>query len=236
MFTFMKNKVNLSIKMWAEADRPREKLISKGRKILSDAELLAILIASGNKNETAVELSKRILSEIDNDLNQLGKLSFQELTKFNGIGEAKAITIIAALELGRRRKAEPSDKREGLNSSQKAFNYLHKQFIDLPHEEFWVLSLNRSNKVISKHFVSKGGLSNTVVDVRLIMKNAVNDLASSLVLAHNHPSGNLTPSESDIQITNKIKSAAQFFDITLLDHLIITDDNYFSFADEGLMS
>ena len=230
----METKVNLSIKSWAEADRPREKLVLKGRSALSDAELLAILIASGNKNETAVELSKRILNSVDNDLNRFGKLSLSELMQYKGIGEAKSITIIAALELGRRRKAEPTQDRLSLDSSKKVFVYLHEHFIDLSHEEFWVLTLNRANKVISKHFVSKGGLSNTIVDVRLIMKNAVDDLASGIILAHNHPSGNLTPSESDKQITEKIKAAAQLFDITLLDHLIITDDNYFSFADNGL--
>lgn len=229
-------KLNLSIKSWAEADRPREKLLSKGRQTLSDAELLAILIGSGNRTETAVELCKRILREINNDLNRLGKLSISELMQYKGIGEAKAVTIIAALELGRRRKKDSSENRVAFDSSKKVFQYLHHHFIDLPHEEFWVLTLNRANKVISKHFVSKGGLSNTIVDVRLIMKNAVNDLASSMILAHNHPSGNLHPSQSDKQITKKIKSAAQLFDITLLDHLIITDDNYFSFADEGLMN
>ena len=228
-------KTNLSIKSWSESDRPREKLLLKGRSVLTESELLAVLIGSGNKTESAVELCKRILSDINNDLNRLGKYSVSDLMKYKGIGEAKAISIIAALELGRRRKLEPKQNRIQLTSSQKVFEYLHEHFMDLPHEEFWFLSLNRSNKVIAKHCISKGGLSNTIVDVRLIMKNAINDLASSIILAHNHPSGNLDPSDADKQITEKIKSATKLFDVTLLDHLIITDDNYYSFADNAIL-
>lgn len=231
----MKKLQTLSIKDWAESDRPREKLLEKGRQTLSNSELLAILIGSGSREETAVELCQKILLSVNNDLNKLGKLSTQNLIKFKGIGEAKAISIVAALELGRRRKSTLNEKKETLNSSQKVFLLMHKQFVDLPYEEFWLLTINRANKIINKYSISKGGLSSTVVDVRLIMKFALNDLASSIILLHNHPSGNLKPSNSDRLVTEKLKHAAKLFDITLLDHLIVTDDNYFSFADNGML-
>lgn len=234
-FSFMKNETNLTIKSWSIDDRPREKLLFKGRSALSDAELIAILIGSGSREDSAVELSKKILIKNDNDLNALSKCSVKDLISFNGIGEAKAIAIVAALELGRRRKELPASKKKSLTSSQNVFEFMHSIFIDLPHEEFWILTLNRANHPIKKHFISKGGLSQTIVDVKLISKQALDDFANSIILFHNHPSGNLTPSDSDKMITNKIKQAISLFDITLLDHLIFSDDNYYSFADEGLL-
>ena len=231
----MKDETSLSIKSWAEDDRPREKLTLKGRSSLSDSELIAILIGSGSRNESAVEVSKKILLSVNNDLNKLSKCSISDLKKIKGIGEAKAISIIAAIELGRRRKELASTKKEALSSSQAVFEYLHSHFLDLPHEEFWMMTLNRANIPISKYLISKGGLSQTVVDVKLIMKHALDDLATSIIISHNHPSGNLNPSESDKIITDKIKAAAKLLDLTLLDHLIITDENYFSFADNGLV-
>ncbi len=228
-------KGNLNIKSWAEEDRPREKLILKGRNALSDAELIAILIGSGNKEDTAVELSKKILSSINNDLNQLGKLSVNDLTQFNGIGEAKAISIIAALELGRRRKTTSSDKKPIIQSSKDAFEVINSVLSDLTHEEFWVIYLNRRNEVIKKEFISKGGVSGTVADIKIIFKIALETLSSAIVLCHNHPSGNLKPSQADIQLTKKIKETGNIMDILVVDHLIIGEKNYFSFADEGIL-
>lgn len=225
----------LTIKSWAEEDRPREKLLSKGRHVLTDAELIAILIGSGTRKETAVELSKRILAQFENNLNVIAKLSVQDLMKFNGIGEAKAISIVAALELGRRRKDAELVKREKITSSKDIFDIFRPQFLDLPHEEFHVLLLNRSNSLIRKEFVSRGGVSGTVVDSKIIFKIAVEHLASSIILCHNHPSGNLKPSNEDISLTKKIKEAGALLEIPILDHLIITDTGYFSFADEGMM-
>jgi DNA repair protein RadC len=225
----------LTIKTWAEEDRPREKLLSKGRQVLTDAELIAILIGSGSKKETAVELAKRILSEFENNLNTVAKLSVQDLMKFKGIGEAKAISIVAALELGRRRKETETLKRDKITSSKDTFDIFRPQFLDLPHEEFHVLLLNRSNAIIRKEFVSRGGVSGTVVDPKIIFKIAVGHLASSIILCHNHPSGNLKPSDADISLTKKIKEAGTLLEIPILDHLIISDTGYFSFADEGMM-
>lgn len=226
---------SLTIKSWAEEDRPREKLLSKGRHVLTEAELIAILIGSGTKNESAVDLSKRILSQFGNNLNELAKLSVNDLTKFKGIGEAKAISIVAALELGRRRQGTETSKRDRITSSKDIFRILHPQFLDLPHEEFHVLLLNRSNSVIRKEFVSRGGVSGTVVDPKIIFKIALEHLASSIVLCHNHPSGNLRPSEQDISLTKKLKEAGNLLEIPILDHLILSDTGYFSFADEGMM-
>ncbi len=226
---------SLTIKNWAEEDRPREKLILKGRHILTDAELIAILIGSGSKKETAVDLSKRILGEFGNSLNEIAKLSVKDLEKFNGIGEAKAITIVAALELGRRRKESEITKREKILSSNDIYRILYPVFLDLPHEEFHVLLLNRSNAVIRKEFISRGGVSGTIVDPKIVFKIALQYLASSIILCHNHPSGNLKPSEQDLSLTKKLKAAGQLLEIPILDHLIITDSEYFSFADEGLM-
>ncbi|RLD78716.1 MAG: hypothetical protein DRJ10_09895 [Bacteroidetes bacterium] len=224
----------LSIKDWALEDRPREKLIAKGLQSLSDAELIAILIGSGNREETAVELSKQILKSVDNNLNTLGKLSLNDLQKFKGIGEAKAITIVAALELGRRRKLSEIVERKTIRSSKDIFEFFHPILADLPHEEFWVVFLNQSNKIIDKYRVSQGGISGTVIDVRLIMKAAIEKLASGIILCHNHPSGNLKPSGSDIKITKKMRDAGEIMEIKVLDHIIVTDESYFSFADEGI--
>lgn len=226
---------NLTIKAWAEDDRPREKLLNKGRQVLSDAELIAILIGSGNRNETAVELSKRILGLVQNNLHELGKLGVPELKKLRGIGEAKALSIVAALELGRRRNETDSAKRDKVSSSTDVFSMMKPVFMDLPHEEFWVLMLNRSNALIKKEFVSRGGISGTAVDPKIVYKAAIDNLASSIVLCHNHPSGNLKPSEADVKLTKKLKEAGALLEIPVLDHIIITDAGYYSFADEGVL-
>jgi DNA repair protein RadC len=225
----------LTIKTWAEEDRPREKLVEKGRQILSEAELIAILIGSGSRNETAVELSKRILSSVNNNLNELGKLGVQELTKFKGIGEAKAISIVAALELGRRRRETESAKRDKISTSKDAYEILKGSMADLPHEEFWMLILNRANAVVKKELISRGGVAGTVVDTKIIFKSAIEHYASSIIICHNHPSGNLKPSEADIKITKNIKEAGRIMEIALIDHLIIAENGYYSFADEGLI-
>lgn len=226
---------HLTIKAWAEDDRPREKLISKGRQALSDAELLAILLASGSKEETAVQLAQRMLNQNGNSINNLAKLQLNDLKKFKGVGEAKAVTIAAALEIGRRRTDEQSDDKVQITSSKIAYQLFNALLSDLPHEEFWILFLNRNNRVIQKSCISKGGVSGTVVDVRLILKPAIECLASGIILGHNHPSGNLKPSQEDIQLTQKVKQAAKLIDISVLDHLIIGDRKYYSFADEGII-
>ncbi|MBK9223602.1 MAG: DNA repair protein RadC [Flavobacterium sp.] len=213
----------------------REKLMTKGKALLSDAELLAILIGSGSRNEGAVELSKRILSTVDNNLNALGKMSLQQLMSFKGIGEAKAITIIAAMELGRRRRAEEAIELQKITSSKSIFEMMQPIIGELPHEEFWIIYLNNSNKVLSKSQLSKGGITGTVVDIRLVFKTAIEMGAVSIILSHNHPSGALQPSEADRQITRKLKQAGDSLDIKILDDLIITETNYFSFADEGIL-
>lgn len=223
----------VGIKSWAEEDRPREKLLEKGRSVLTEAELIAILIGSGNKTETAVDLSKRILASVNNDLNELGKLSVQDLCRFKGVGDAKAISIIAALELGRRRKNTDAPKRNKITSSKDVFEMMQPTLIDLPHEEFWLLLLNRSNAVIKKELISRGGVAGTVVDTKIIFKAAIENYASSIIICHNHPSGNLSPSEADKRITKNIKEAGRLMEIALLDHLIITDGAFYSFADEG---
>ena len=223
------------IKSWAEEDRPREKLLAKGRQVLTEAELIAILIGSGSRDETAVELSKRILGSVQNNLNELGKLSVHELMKFKGIGEAKAIGIIAALELGRRRKESETIKREKIITSKDVFETMKSSFIDLPHEEFWILLLNRANGVIKKDIISRGGVVGTVVDTKIIFKIAVEHYANSIIICHNHPSGNLKPSDADIKITKNIKEAGRIMEIPLADHLIFGDNGYYSFADEGIL-
>lgn len=227
--------MTLKIKDWAEEDRPREKLLAKGIVSLSDAELIAIIIGSGNLEESAVELSRRILQSANNNLNILGKFSVADLQKFKGIGEAKAIGIVAALELGRRRKKDDVPRKQQIQSSNDVFEIFQPALCDLPHEEFWVLMLNRSNRVIDKLRVSQGGVSGTVTDIRLILKPAIEKLASSVILCHNHPSGNIKPSDNDVSITKKAKEAAKFMDIAVLDHLIICEKNYYSFADEGML-
>lgn len=227
-------KQSVGIKSWAEEDRPREKLMEKGRHALTEAELIAILISSGSKNETAVELSKRILGSVSNDLNDLGKLSINELIKFKGIGEAKAISIVAALELGRRRKETKIAKREKITTSKDVYELMRPSMMDLPHEEFWMLMLNRANSVIKKELISRGGIAGTVVDSKLIFKTALENYTCSIIICHNHPSGNLKPSEQDIKITKNIKEAGKIMEIQLLDHLIITENGFYSFADEGI--
>ena len=225
----------LSIKDWAVEDRPREKMQAKGVRSLSEAELIAILIGSGNLDESAVEVSRRIMASVNNNLNELGKKSIDDLQKFKGIGPAKAITIAAAMELGRRRKESEPDEKPKVITSGDAAAIFKPLLSDLPHEEFWVLLLNRNNLMIDKMMVSQGGLSGTVIDVRIILKIALDKLACSIILCHNHPSGNLIPSEADKEITKKIKEAGKHMDIPVLDHLIIGNDLYFSFADEGLL-
>lgn len=229
------NATSLSIKNWSDDDKPREKLIHKGRSVLSDAELIAILIGSGSRSESAVELSKRILASTENNLNELGRLSITQLMKFKGIGEAKAVTIAAALEIGRRRRGEESVKIDKIGSSTDAFEILQPILGDLEHEEFWILYLNNSNKVLHKAQLSKGGITGTLVDVRIIMRQTLELGAVALILAHNHPSGTLKPSNADKQMTQKIKLAGEALDIKVLDHLIITQKHYFSFADEKLL-
>ena len=225
----------LNIKQWAEEDRPREKLLLKGKNALSDAELIAILIGSGNKTETAVELAKRILASVSNDLNQLAKLNLTDLMKFNGIGEAKAISIAAALELGRRRKESTEEKKIKIGSSKNAYEAINGVLSDLPHEEFWVLYLNRKNEVIKKEHISKGGVSGTIADEKIIFKHAINHLASAVILCHNHPSGNLKPSEADIKLTKNLKKIGNLIGTPVVDHIIVGNNNYFSFADENLL-
>lgn len=225
----------LTIKSWALDDRPREKLLAKGKNALSDAELIAILIGSGNRNESAVALSKRILQSVDGNINALAKLSVEKLIEFKGIGEAKAISIITALELGKRRQLETALEKPKINSSKAVFNVMQPIIGDLPHEEFWVLFLNNSNKVLAKSQISKGGLTATIVDVRLLFKRALELASVGIIVCHNHPSGKLQPSNADKQITQKIKNAGVTLDIKLLDHLIVTEKDYFSFADEGAL-
>lgn len=229
------SKKHLSIKLLAEEDRPREKLLLQGRQALSDAELMAIVLSSGNKDETAVQLAQRLLSDQKNNLNELAKLSVNDLKKYNGIGLVKAITIAASFELGRRRSASEVIEREKITSSVVAYQIIQKRLSDLPHEEFWILILNRANQVIKEEKLSKGGISGTVVDMRLICKSAIENHASGIIMAHNHPSGQVAPSEQDRSITKKMKEGLKVFEIALLDHLIIGDQQYFSFSDEGIL-
>lgn len=224
---------NLKIKDWALEDRPREKLIKKGVQSLSDAEIIALLIGSGSRNETAVELSKKILKSANNNLNELGKFNVDDLIKMKGIGEAKAITILAALELGKRRKISEIITKKKITQSKDIFELFQPILGDLPHEEFWVLYLNRSNRIIEKIKISQGGISGTVTDIKIILKQAVEKLASSIILCHNHPSGNRNPSKADDSITQKLKQGSELLDIQVLDHIIIADLEYFSYADEG---
>lgn len=226
---------HLNIKSWAEEDRPREKLLLKGKASLSDAELLGILIATGIQNMTAVDIAKVILQSVQNDLNQLARLSVKDLSKFKGIGEAKAITIVSALELGRRKKATESAEKPRIRSSNDAYEVLRPYLSDLSHEEFWIILLNRANEVIKCEKVSSGGVSGTVADPKIIFKYALENLASAIILSHNHPSGNLSPSQADKDLTKKLKAAGNNLDIPVLDHLIFTDKTYFSFADEGML-
>jgi len=235
LYQMSEKPTSFSIKNWSQDDQPREKLRDKGKAVLSDAELVAILIGSGNREESAVDLCKRILASVDNNLNALAKLSLKQLMEFKGIGEAKAITITAALEFGRRRGTEDTLKLNKVESSRSVFNVMQPILGDLPHEEFWILYLNNSNKILHKNQLSKGSITGTLVDVRLVLKNALEVGATALILCHNHPSGTLIPSKSDKAITQKLKTAAQSLDIKVLDHLIVTEKAYFSFADDGIL-
>ncbi|MBK0404091.1 DNA repair protein RadC [Adhaeribacter sp. BT258] len=225
----------LGIKSWAEDDRPREKLLLKGRAALSDAELIAILIGSGTAKLTAVDVGKLIMGSVDNDLNALAKLSIKDLKKIKGIGEAKAITIVSALELGRRRKETAAAARTTITCSTDIYNYIKPQLLDLPHEEFWIILLNRANVVMQKVQISSGGIAGTVADPKIIFKKAIESSCSSIILVHNHPSGNTKPSAADITLTKKAKEAGLLLDMPVLDHIIFTENDYYSFADEGLL-
>ena len=227
--------VSRTILSWAEEDRPREKLMLKGKAALSDAELIAIIIGSGTVDLSAVDVGKIILQKANNNLNELAKLSLKDLMKVKGIGEAKAITIAAALELGRRRKDAEVMRRPKITSSRDAYEQIKPYLLDLPHEEFWLLLLNRANEVIKPVQISQGGVSGTVADPKLIFKQAIDHLASAIILIHNHPSGNLTPSQADKDLTKRLKEAGKLLDTPVLDHLIFTDSSYLSFADEGLL-
>ncbi len=227
---------NMSIKNWATEDRPREKLLAKGLASLTNAELIAILIGSGNRDESAVDISKRILNDYQNNLNELGKATIDNLTRnYRGIGEAKAISIVAAMEIGRRRKNAQLMEKPQIRSSKDVSDLMSPNLVDLVYEEFWILLLNRANKIIHTQKISQGGIAGTVIDTRLIMKSALNNLASSIILCHNHPSGNLNPSQQDKTITYKLRDAGKILDIQVLDHVIVSETGFFSFADEGLM-
>lgn len=225
----------LGIKDWALEDRPREKMLYRGIASLSDAELIAILIGSGNREETAVELSRKILNKVNNNLHELGKQNVENFKEFKGIGEAKAISIVAAMELGRRRNLTTALELDKITCSNDVANYLRPLMGDLDHEVFWVLFLNRQNKITDKQQLSEGGITGTVIDVRRVLKMALEKHATSIIIAHNHPSGNLDASEADRKITRQLKEAATVMEMPLLDHLIITQSGYFSFADEGLL-
>ncbi|MDR1170388.1 MAG: DNA repair protein RadC [Prevotellaceae bacterium] len=231
----MEENKRLTIKAWAEEDRPREKMTEKGASALSDAELVAIILGSGTREMTAVDSAKNLLNSVDNDLNRLGKMSIRDLQKFKGIGAARAVMVAAALELGRRRKDSDRKEREKIMQSKDIQSIFYPLLSDLPYEEFWMLYLNKSNSVIAKVKISMGSTDQTVVDMKFIAKSAVECLASSAIAVHNHPSGNMTPSKHDMSITAKIKEALLFFGIPLLDHIIIADDRYYSFADEDML-
>lgn len=224
-----------SIHQWAQEDRPREKMMTKGIDVLSDAELLAILIGSGNAEENAVELMRRVLSACDNNLNELGKWGFSHFSKFKGLGPAKSTTIMAALELGKRRKLQETKERLQVTCSTDIYRIFHPVLCDLPQEEFWILLLNQSNKVIDKIRISTGGIDGTYADVRSILREALLQRATGLALAHNHPSGNPTPSEGDRRVTNAVQQGAKMMNIRLLDHIVVCDGNYYSFADQGAL-
>jgi DNA repair protein RadC len=228
--------VKIPISAWAEEDRPREKLLIKGRHVLSDAELLAIIIGTGNRQESAVDLAKRILMQAGNHLDRLARLSLADLRKFAGVGEAKAIGILAAFELGRRRNSGLAEEEPPMiRSSEDSYRVIRSELEDLDHEEFWVLILNRASRVIRKEQISRGGISSTVVDPKIIFKAALTHGASSIVVCHNHPSGNLIPSENDLRLTRRLTEAALFLEIDFIDHIIVGTNSYFSFADDGLL-
>lgn len=223
----------LTINQWAEEDRPREKMMLKGAEALSDAELLAILIGSGNTEESAVALMQRVLAAAGNDLNRLGKWEIRDFARFKGLGPAKSITILAALELGKRRKLREHAERLTIRSSEDIYHLFHPLLCDLPYEEFWVLLLNQAAKVIDKVRISRGGIDQTTADVRSILREALLQRATQIALVHNHPSGNTHPSNDDLRLTQQARQAAQTMNIRLLDHVIVTDGSYYSFCDEG---
>lgn len=232
----MEGKSFLSIKSWAEEDRPREKLLLKGKSTLTDAELIAILLRTGVRGSSALDIAKKMLNKVSGNLNELGKLSVADIKKLEkGLGDTKAVTIVAALELGRRRQSSGIRELPVIKSSRDSFNYIYPEIADLPHEQFCVLFLNQSNRVLQHKNISSGGVSGTVADIRIVLKYALELLSTSIIAVHNHPSGNLQPSQQDKELTRKLKEAARLMDITLLDHLIIGNNAYFSFADEGLL-
>ena len=231
----MKQKSNQSIKNWATEDRPREKLLEKGREALSDAELIAILIGSGNSNESAVDLSRRILKDSSDNLISLSQLSINDLTKYNGIGIAKAISISAALELGRRRRFAEVAKQSHIKNSHDAFEYFYMRMSDIAHEQFWVMLLSPTNRVIKMSKISDGGINGTSADPKRIFKIALENNATAMMLCHNHPSGNVLPSDTDKALTRNIINGGKLLEIKILDHIIIGIDKYFSFADSGLI-
>lgn len=226
---------NLTIKKWAVEDRPREKLLLKGKNNLSNAELIAILLGSGTRSLSALDLARNILQSNANSLNELAQLGIKDLMQFKGIGEAKAVTIVSALELGRRRKPEDRRIRPRLMTSNETYDFMKADLQDLKHEEFWVVLLRRNHEVINKYCVSSGGVSGTLVDPKLIFKRVVDELAAAVILIHNHPSGNKLPSESDVRLTRKIKAAGKLLDVSVIDHLIFTDEGFYSFSDEKMM-
>lgn len=225
----------LGIKSWAAEDRPREKLLLKGKSALSDAELIALLIGSGSGSQSAVEVARQVLQAVGHNLHDLARLTVKDLMKNKGIGVAKAITIVAALELGRRRKEAETEEKPKVAGSREAFNLVKGDLMDLAHEEFWVLLFNRANRLIKKKRISEGGVSGTVADPKIIYKLALEELASGIIVVHNHPSGNLTASQSDITLTKKLKEAGKVLEVQLLDHIIVAGQKYFSFADEGIL-
>ena len=227
------SETKLSIKDLSERERPREKLLEQGKNHLLDAELLAILIGSGNVNENAVQLSARILESVNGNLTELGKKSITDLRKFNGIGEAKALTIIAALELGRRRQFRDIEQRKQILTSNDMYESIFNELVDLRHEEFWIILLNQANHILKKNRIGVGGVSSTLADPKIILKSALDALASNIILIHNHPSGNLKPSDADIKLTEKLKKGCALLDIQVLDHLIVSHTGYYSFRDEG---
>ena len=225
----------MSIKFLAEDDRPREKFLLKGKTSLSDSELLAIILGSGNNEDSAVELARKILASVENNWQNLSKLSIKDLMKFKGIGEAKAISVAATLEIGRRKASQETPEKTSISSARDSYNIFSQHLSDLRTEEFWAIFLNQKNQIVYKTQISKGGISGTLVDVRVLFRIALEHFATSIIVAHNHPSGSLKPSLEDIQITKSIKNAGEILNVTLLDHLIIGDNSFFSFAEEGLL-
>ncbi len=228
-------KERLSINQWAEEDRPREKMLLHGVTALSNAELLAILIGSGNAEESAVELMRKILKDYHDNLNELGKCDVDELCHYKGIGQAKAISILAASELGKRRREESGIEREVVRCSRDIYQYFYPMMCDLPVEECWLLLLNHSMKVLDRIKISGGGLTETSVDIRCVLREALLKRATAIALCHNHPSGNVTPSSGDIRLTERLKKSGDVMNITLVDHVVLTDGSYYSFADEGCL-